>query len=506
LNANLYTAFGFDSAKSSTVALETDAGTALTYGDMHRLSARLAHVVRSRGVGPGDRVVMQVAKSPEMLLLYLAVVRVGGVIVPLNTGYTLAELGYLLRDAEPALVVCAPAQADSVRALLREQETSAAVETLDGQAGGTLMQAAQHAPSSIADEDRRSDDLAAILYTSGTTGRSKGAMLTHANLVSNARTLVDFWQIADRDVLLHALPLYHTHGLFVACNTALIAGARMLFKSSFDCGEIVRALPRATLMMGVPTFYTRLLQDPRFDAALCAHMRLFTSGSAPLLAATHDEFKCRTGHLILERYGMTETNMITSNPYDGDRIAGTVGMPLPGVQVRIADPDTAVVLGRNEIGVIEVKGPNVFPGYWRMPEKTREEFRSDGYFITGDLGSIDERGYVRIVGRTKDLIISGGFNVYPKEVEIEIDAVPGVLESAVIGCPHADFGEGVTAVVVPDGSVPIDSGTILRALESRLARFKQPKRIVFADCLPRNAMGKVQKNVLRAEHAHLYDA
>jgi malonyl-CoA/methylmalonyl-CoA synthetase len=506
LNANLYTAFGFDSAKSSTVALETDAGTALTYGDMHRLSARLAHVVRSRGVGPGDRVVMQVAKSPEMLLLYLAVVRVGGVIVPLNTGYTLAELGYLLRDAEPALVVCAPAQADSVRALLREQETSAAVETLDGQAGGTLMQAAQHAPSSIADEDRRSDDLAAILYTSGTTGRSKGAMLTHANLVSNARTLVDFWQITDRDVLLHALPLYHTHGLFVACNTALIAGARMLFKSSFDCGEIVRALPRATLMMGVPTFYTRLLQDPRFDAALCAHMRLFTSGSAPLLAATHDEFKCRTGHLILERYGMTETNMITSNPYDGDRIAGTVGMPLPGVQVRIADPDTAVVLGRNEIGVIEVKGPNVFPGYWRMPEKTREEFRSDGYFITGDLGSIDERGYVRIVGRTKDLIISGGFNVYPKEVEIEIDAVPGVLESAVIGCPHADFGEGVTAVVVVDGSVPIDSGTILRALESRLARFKQPKRIVFADCLPRNAMGKVQKNVLRAEHAHLYDA
>ena len=506
MTTNLYTAFGFDGAKSSTVALETDDGTALTYGDMDRLSARLAHVVRSRGVGPGDRVVMQVVKSPEMLLLYLAVVRVGGVIVPLNTGYTLAELGYLLRDAEPALIVCAPALADSVRALLREQETCAAVETLDGQAGGTLMQAARHAPSSIADEDRRSDDLAAILYTSGTTGRSKGAMLTHANLVSNARTLVAYWQITDRDVLLHALPLFHTHGLFVACNTALFAGARMLFKGGFDCGEIVRALPRATIMMGVPTFYTRLLQEPRLDAALCAHTRLFTSGSAPLLAATHDAFKCRTGHLILERYGMTETNMITSNPYDGERIAGTVGMPLPGIQVRIADPDTAVVLGRNELGVIEVKGPNVFPGYWRMPEKTREEFRSDGYFITGDLGSIDERGYVRIVGRTKDLIISGGFNVYPKEVEIEIDAVPGVMESAVIGCPHPDFGEGVTAVVVGDGSAPIDSGAILRALETRLARFKQPKRIIFADSLPRNAMGKVQKNVLRAEHAHIYGA
>lgn len=352
--------------------------------------------------------------------------------------------------------------------------------------------------------ERRPDDMAAILYTSGTTGRSKGAMLTHANLASNALTLVDLWRFTQDDVLIHALPIYHTHGLFVATNIALLANCSMIFLPKFDPDIIINCMLRATVMMGVPTFYTRLLGHDGLARQTTKHMRLFISGSAPLLAETHGEWQKRTGHAILERYGMTETNMNTSNPYDGDRIAGTVGFPLPGVEVRIAQQETGALADADDVGIIEVKGPNVFKGYWRNAEKTAEEFRSDGFFITGDLGKIDRRGYVHIVGRGKDLIITGGFNVYPKEVEDEINACSGVIESAVIGLPHADLGEGVTAIVILEAGSKVDAASILSTLDGRLAKFKTPKQIIFENDLPRNAMGKVQKNLLRTKYEHLY--
>jgi len=478
-------------------------GTTLTYGDMLDRTGQLANALVLAGVEPGDRVAVQVEKSVENFLLYLAALRAGAVYLPLNTAYTLSELDYFVGDAEPKLVVCDPSKRDGLTEVAKQRGV-ASVETLDAAGKGSLIDAAAGAPKDFADVPRADEDLAAILYTSGTTGRSKGAMLTHNNLSSNAQTLVDYWRFTDKDVLLHALPIYHTHGLFVAGNTITFAGGAMIFLPKFDADEVMRYLPKATSMMGVPTFYTRLLRHPGLTKAACAHMRLFTSGSAPLLAETHDEFQEKTGHAILERYGMTETNMNTSNPYDGDRIAGTVGFPLPGVEVRIADADSGKVLPQGEIGVIEVKGPNVFPGYWRMPDKTKAEFRGDGFFITGDVGKIDERGYVHIVGRAKDLIITGGFNVYPKEVESEIDALPGVVESAVIGCPHPDFGEGVTAVVVLKKDAKPDEKAIIANLESRLAKFKLPKRVLFVDELPRNTMGKVQKNVLREQNAKLY--
>jgi len=478
-------------------------GTTLSYGDMLDRTAQIANALVLAGVEPGDRVAVQVEKSVENFLLYLATLRAGAVYLPLNTAYTLAELDYFIGDAEPKLVVCDPAKRDGL-ADIATQRGVASVETLDAKGQGSLIDAAAKAPKDFADVPREDDDLAAILYTSGTTGRSKGAMLTHRNLSSNAETLREYWRFTDKDILLHALPIYHTHGLFVAGNTIMFAGGAMIFLPKFDADEVMRYLPKATSMMGVPTFYTRLLKHPGLTKEACAHMRLFTSGSAPLLAETHEEFRAKTGHAILERYGMTETNMNTSNPYDGDRIAGTVGFPLPGVQVRIAEADSGKVLPQGEIGVIEVKGPNVFPGYWRMPEKTKAEFRADGFFITGDVGKIDERGYVHIVGRAKDLIITGGFNVYPKEVESEIDALPGVVESAVIGCPHPDFGEGVTAVVVLKKDAIADEKAMIANLEGRLAKFKLPKRVIFVDDLPRNTMGKVQKNVLREQNAKLY--
>jgi malonyl-CoA/methylmalonyl-CoA synthetase len=366
-----------------------------------------------------------------------------------------------------------------------------------------MAEAADAATIDFTDVARGPDDLAAILYTSGTTGRSKGAMLSHENLASNTRTLVEIWRFTAEDVLVHALPVFHTHGLFVATNIVLATGATMLFLPRLDAKQILGLMPRATTMMGVPTFYTRLLKEPELTRAATAHMRLFISGSAPLLAETHREWQARTGHAILERYGMTETNMSTSNPYEGARIAGTVGYPLPDVALRVVDPETGAALKPGEVGMIEVKGPNVFQGYWRMPEKTASEFKADGFFITGDLGKVDQDGYVHIVGRGKDLIITGGFNVYPKEIETEIDALPGIIESAVIGVPHADFGEGVTAVVVAGAGAP-DEAAILAHLEGRLARFKLPKRVLFAEELPRNAMGKVQKNLLREAHAQLY--
>ncbi|MET0444396.1 MAG: malonyl-CoA synthase [Pseudorhodoplanes sp.] len=478
-------------------------GSTLSYGEMLDRTGQIANVLVLAGVEPGDRVAVQVEKTVENLLLYLAVLRAGAVYLPLNTAYTLSELDYFIGDAEPKLVVCDPARRDGLAEIARSRAV-ASVETLDANGQGSLTDAAKKAPKDFADVPREDDDLAAILYTSGTTGRSKGAMLTHRNLSSNALTLKDYWRFTDKDVLLHALPIYHTHGLFVASNTLMLAGGSMIFLPKFDADEVMRFLPKATSMMGVPTFYTRLCKHPGVTKASTAHMRLFISGSAPLLAETHDEFRAKTGQAILERYGMTETSMNTSNPYDGDRIAGTVGFPLPGVEIRIADPESGAVLKQGEVGVLEVRGPNVFPGYWRMPDKTRAEFRADGYFITGDVAKIDERGYVHIVGRAKDLIITGGFNVYPKEVESEIDALPGVVESAVIGCPHPDFGEGVTAVVVLQKGASVDEKAIIDNLEGKLAKFKLPKRILFVEDLPRNTMGKVQKNVLREQNAKLY--
>ena len=483
--------------------METPEGRILTYGAALDASGRIANLLVKTGVKPGDRVAAQVEKSPEAILLYLACIRAGAVFLPLNTAYAKAELEYFMGDAEPRVVVCDPARRIDIESATAQLKTVTRF-TLDAAGEGSLTDHAGKAEPGFTDIARAPDDLAAILYTSGTTGRSKGAMLTHDNLASNALTLVDYWQFTETDVLLHALPVYHTHGLFVAVNTILLAGGSMLFLGKFDPGTMFRLLPRATTMMGVPTFYTRMLDDPRLNAESARHMRLFISGSAPLLAETHRGWQTRSGHAILERYGMTETNMSTSNPYDGERIAGTVGFPLPGVALRITDPETGAELPQGEIGMIEVKGPNVFKGYWRMPEKTAAEFRPDGFFITGDLGVIDAKGYVTIVGRGKDLVITGGLNVYPKEVETEIDAIPGVLESAVFGLPHRDLGESVTAAVVLRQGAVLDEGRVLAALEGRLARFKHPKRVIFVDELPRNAMGKVQKNLLRERWKAVY--
>jgi malonyl-CoA/methylmalonyl-CoA synthetase len=501
-NANLFSRL-FDSLDdASRLAIETPDGARISYGDLIALSGQMANVLVSRGVKLGDRVAAQTEKSVPGLVLYLATVRAGAVYLPLNTAYTLNELEYFITDAEPSLVVCDPSKAQGIGAIAAK--VGAKVETLGADGRGSLTEAAATAGPGFSTAMRADDDLAAILYTSGTTGRSKGAMLTHENLASNSLTLIDTWRFTDQDVLIHALPIYHTHGLFVASNVTLFARASMIFLNKFDPELIIRLMARATVMMGVPTFYTRLLQSPALNKESCSHMRLFVSGSAPLLADTHREWFARTGHAVLERYGMTETNMNTSNPYDGDRVPGAVGQALPGVSVRITDPDTGKILGAETIGMIEVKGPNVFKGYWRMPEKTKAEFRDDGFFITGDLGKIDGNGYVHILGRGKDLVISGGFNVYPKEIESEIDAMPGVIEAAVIGVPHADFGEGVTAVVVCDKGAGVDEATVLGALDGRLAKFKMPKRVIFVEELPRNAMGKVQKNILRDTYAGIY--
>ena len=482
---------------------ETADGRAITYGDLLARSARAANALAALGVKPGDRVAVQAEKSPAFLDLYLGCARAGAAFLPLNTAYTPPEIEYFLGDAAPALFVCDPAKRAALEPIARARRVPA-IETLGADEKGTLADKCAVTGTHFADAARAAGDVAAILYTSGTTGRSKGAMLTHENLRSNAETLADYWRFTGGDVLIHALPVYHTHGLFVATNVILAAGAAMIFLPKFDPDAILKLFARATAMMGVPTFYTRLLQHPGLTREAARGMRLFVSGSAPLLAETHREWQQRTGHAILERYGMTETGMNTSNPYDGERVAGTVGFPLPGVEIRVADPETGKPLPAETIGMLEVKGPNVFAGYWRMPEKTKAEFRSDGFFITGDLGKIDARGYVHIVGRGKDLIISGGFNVYPKEVESEIDALPGVIESAVIGVPHADFGEGVTAVVVKQGTAKLTEAEVLAALSQRLAKFKLPKRVIFVPDLPRNTMGKVQKNALRERYGKLY--
>ncbi|MBS9476537.1 malonate--CoA ligase [Ancylobacter radicis] len=477
-------------------------GSSVSYGEILTLSARLAGLLVARGVKPGDRLAVQAEKSVAFLALYLAALRAGAVFLPLNTAYTLNEVRYFLGDAEPALFVCGSESEAQARRLAAELGLPA-VETLDADGAGSLTEAAAAFPPSFDDVARGPDDLAAILYTSGTTGRAKGAMLSHGNLLSNAQVLKECWRFTGDDVLIHALPLFHTHGLFVAANIVLLSGASIFFRTRFDPREAIELMGRATCLMGVPTFYTRLLDQPGLTREATAHMRLFVSGSAPLLAETHRAFRERTGHAILERYGMTETCMNTSNPYEGERIAGTVGFPLPGVSIRITDPTSGAALADGEIGMVEVKGPNVTKGYWRMPEKTASEFH-DGYFITGDLGMIDPRGYLHIVGRGKDLVITGGFNVYPKEIEGEIDAIEGVVESAVIGVPHPDFGEGVTAIVVPGKGASLTERSILQALEGRLAKFKQPKRVFFVEELPRNTMGKVQKNTLRDAYKDIY--
>lgn len=501
-NANLFSRL-FDGLDSpARLAIETQDGAHISYGDLMARAGQMANVLVARGVKPGDRVAVQVEKSVANIVLYLGTVRAGAVYLPLNTAYTLNELDYFIGDAEPSLVVCDPAKAEGLAPIAAK--VKAKVETLGPDGKGSLTDAAEKASSEFATVPRENDDLAAILYTSGTTGRSKGAMLTHDNLASNSLSLAGYWRFTDKDVLIHALPIYHTHGLFVATNVTLFSRASMIFLPKLDPDLIIKLMARATVLMGVPTFYTRLLQNPALSRETTKHMRLFISGSAPLLAETHREWSARTGHAVLERYGMTETNMNTSNPYDGERVPGAVGFPLPGVSVRVTEPETGKELPREEIGMIEVKGPNVFKGYWRMPEKTKSEFRPDGFFITGDLGKIDDKGYVHILGRGKDLVISGGFNVYPKEIESEIDAMPGVIESAVIGVPHADFGEGVTAVLVCNKSADVTEAAVLKALDGRLAKFKMPKRVFVVDELPRNTMGKVQKNVLRDTYKDIY--
>ncbi len=477
----------------------------VTYGALFEAAERCAKALVGAGLQPGDRVAVQVEKSIEAIELYLGSVLAGGVFLPLNTAYTVAEISYFLGDAEPRVFVCDPTKLEALSAVAAEAGVGA-VLTLAADGSGSLTEAVAAQDTGFEAVPRGAEDLAAILYTSGTTGRSKGAMLTHANLASNAEVLTESWRFTADDVLIHALPIFHTHGLFVATNVTLVSGARLIFRGRFDAEAVLGDMAEATALMGVPTFYTRLLDCPGLGREAAAGMRVFISGSAPLLAETHRQWTERTGHAILERYGMTETGMNTSNPYDGERRAGTVGFPLPGVEIRITDPESGAVLPPGKVGGIEVRGPNVFKGYWRMPEKTAEELREDGFFITGDVGVVDAEGYIAIVGRSKDLIISGGYNIYPKEIEALIDDLAGVRESAVIGLPHPDFGEGVAAVIVPEGGSRLTEEEVAAALKTDLARFKQPKRIYFETELPRNAMGKVQKNLLRDRYKDAFAA
>ena len=496
MNANLYALLRDHFAEhGEQPCILHPGGTVIHYDDLDAMAARLAHVLVDAGCEKGDRVAAQVDKCWQALALYLACLRAGLVYLPLNTGYQKSELAYFFGDAEPRVIVCAPDHLATVAALRPE----ATVLTLSGDEG-TLLDLAREAPETFDTVVSAPDDLAAILYTSGTTGRAKGAMLSHRNLASNALTLVDAWGFTRGDVLLHALPLYHVHGLFVACHCALLSASRMIWLLKFNAAEVMEQLPHASVMMGVPTFYTRLLAEAAFTEDACRSVRLFISGSAPLLPETFNEFRSRSGHAILERYGMSETGMNTSNPLRGERICGSVGPPLPGVTLRVVDDDARPCLA-GAIGGIEVKGPNVFAGYWRMPDRTRDEFTADGFFKTGDMGELLDNGYLKIVGRAKDLIITGGLNVYPKEIEERIDALPGIAESAVIGVPDPDFGEAVTAVVVAKAGHAPSEADLIDALKAEIANFKVPKRVHFVDELPRNAMGKVEKNTLRQRYS-----
>ena len=498
-NGNLYALLAqrFASAPEAT-CLELEDGRRYSYADLEAESARYANLLASLGLERGDRVAAQIDKTPQTVFLYLGCLRAGYVYLPLNTAYQKNEVEFFLGDAEPKVAVGRPEAGAWFSEAARKTGVPNVFE-LDSRGAGSLVAAAAKQPAAYVTVASAPDDLASIIYTSGTTGRSKGAMVTHGNLASNALALHGSWKFRAGDVLVHALPLFHVHGLFVALHTALLNASRIVFLSKFDARQVMRHLPQATVFMGVPTYYVRLLAEPGFTRELCANMRLFVSGSAPLLFETFNEFRQRSGHTILERYGMTETGMNTSNPYEGERRGGTVGMPLPGVEVRVVD-DADRPLPAGEIGGIQVRGPNVLPGYWRLPEKNKEEFTADGYFRTGDVGKFDRDGYLTIVGRSKDLVISGGYNVYPKEIELLLDELPEVEESAVIGVPHPDFGEAVTAVIVSKKGARLTEETVIAYVKGKLANFKVPKRVYFVPELPRNAMGKVQKNVLRQQY------
>ncbi|WP_169569601.1 malonate--CoA ligase [Sneathiella limimaris] len=493
---NLYSQFeSVFAANATKTAFETPEGKSYSYADLMKQSSQIANLLVQSGAQPGDRVAVQVDKTVEAVILYLSCLKAGLVYLPLNTAYKSAEVDYFLTDALPAILVCDPANLTELQKIA-DKANVLKVFTLDNQGNGSLTDAASEQEDKFNPVKRDGDDLAAILYTSGTTGRSKGAMLTHNNLASNAQSLIKAWAFETDDVLLHALPIFHVHGLFVALHCAFLKGNTVIFLSKFDPALVIKYLPHSTVFMGVPTFYVRLLSTPEFTKETCSNMRLFTAGSAPLLEDTFNEFTDRTGHVILERYGMSEAGMITSNPYEGKRIAGSVGFPLDN-DVRIADEDGNIVAD-GEIGILEIKGPNVFKGYWNMPDKTAQEFRKDGYFITGDMTRKGEDGYYRIVGRAKDLIISGGYNVYPKEIESYLDEMPGILESAIVGKPHPDFGEAVVACVVLDGSAEVTEQNVIEFVKENLANFKVPKEVFILEELPRNTMGKVQKNELRA--------
>jgi len=505
-NENLFAALRAAFAPDAdSIAIETDIGLLYTWRDLDRATAMIANLLRSLSLPEGSRVAVQVEKSVEALMLYLATLRAGYVFLPLNTAYQSAEIEYFLGDATPAVVVCTGKNFGWV-AKIAFKAGARHVFTLNDDRTGSLLERAAHHSDVHEIAAKQPDDLAAILYTSGTTGRSKGAMLTHGNLLSNARVLKSYWGWRPGDVLIHALPIFHVHGLFVASHGAMLNGSKMIWLARFDPTLVIDKMAQATVFMGVPTLYVRMLAEPGLSQQVARHMRLFISGSAPLLVETFNEWKERTGHTILERYGMSETIMLTSNPYDpqqGGRRGGTVGFPLPGVELRVRGDD-GQELAAGEIGNIQVRGPNVFKGYWKMPEKTREEFTDDGWFKTGDVGKIDERGYVTIVGRSKDLIISGGYNVYPAEIEAYINEMPGVAESALVGVPHPDFGEVGIAVVIPKPGASIDGDQVIAQLKSQLANFKIPKRCFIVDQLPRNTMGKVQKNILREQHKQLF--
>lgn len=502
-NCNLFAHYQpqFDD-RSDSELLRTDNEQSFTYESIDLQSCRMANYLCDLGVRKGDRVSVQVKKSPESLCLYLACLRAGFVYHPLNMGYQSRELHYFLSDASPAVVICDPASEGIFGAILGP-DNNGQIVTLGQHGDGTLMECSHAATGTFTTVHCAGDDLAALLYSSGTTGQPKGIMLTHDNLFSNMDSLRRAWEFSDRDRLLHALPIFHVHGLFVALGCVMLSGASMRWLAGFDAETVSRYLPECSVFMGVPTYYTRLLAEPTLDRSACSNIRVFISGSAPLLSETFNDFARTTGHEILERYGMTETNMNTSNPLHGERKPGTVGPPLPGVEVRVVDSDGAT-LAAGQVGDLQVRGTNVFKGYWNMPDKTAADFTPDGFFNTGDKGQIDADGYVSIVGRAKDVVITGGLNVYPKEIELFIDDLPGVNESAVIGVPHADFGEAVVAIVVRGASEDINEQDLIVACREELANFKVPKGVIFVDELPRNAMSKVQKNVLREQHKSLF--
>ena len=493
LNDNLFSVY----ANSNKIFIETESQK-YSFKEFDDLVNKIANLLIASDLSEGDRVLVKLEKSIFSFALYIASIRAGGIFVPVNNDYTASEIDYFIENSIPYIFI------SNDESIKKVQNRNLKTFSLNSDMSGTFLENIKTQNTSFVPIKRKKNDVASILYTSGTTGRSKGAMLSHNNLFSNTRELLKIWKFNENDALLHALPIYHIHGLFVACNLCLISGAKIHFIQKFQTEKVIEYLPKSTVMMGVPTFYTRLLESKKLNSQITENIRVFISGSAPLLSETHKEFEKVTGHKILERYGMTETNMNTSNPYDGERRAGTVGIPLPGINIRITDPETNVKLGSEKIGMIEIKGENIFEGYWTMEEQTKESFTVDGYFITGDLGKFSSDGYLSIIGRNKDLIISGGLNIYPKEIEVVIDGINYVKESAIIGIPHKDFGEAVLAIVVANNE-KISETTIMKVIQTKLAKFKQPKKIIFVSELPRNAMGKVQKQTLRDNYNKIFN-